>query len=538
MAINPNIALEGHGIDLSQGIAGVGNAYEMAADKKLKRESMRQSTQLHEAQMRNINVQEAQRTAQLARDQQFSDAVSSGAPTQALFAIDHKAAAEYTKAQSDAKASKLQADIYQYTLDEKRLEHLGRAAAASTTGPQFLANIAHLEQNNMISHADSAPYLAEYAKGGWTPEFQQKVQGMATTSMSVAQSMSEKRAEAQLTLNQATEKRLAAESTAKLPGLKAASTLKELEVTGDTPIQPAEKERLKELANNMTMPELLMRAAKGDPDAKAALKLNDQSVAAGRSQINLVQPLPGGKGAEKLTGADYLATLPISMANKVRQVASGDMAAPSLGTRSADGQQLLSALMQYDPTFNSQRAQVRKAFATGPEGANIGSLNTAMVHMDRLSEAVKAMKNGSFTPGNELFNYFKDKYGSASVTDAGMVTDVVVGEMAKAMKGNATDVEIAKLGQKLRASNSPEQWAGIVHHGIELLSDKATTYQERFQQVAPGDTTYDVLLPSARKALNKYGVGGSLSAKPGGTGGGKDLSKHSTDDLFKMLGGK
>ena len=273
--------------------------------------------------------------------------------------------------------------------------------------------------------------------------------------------------------------------------------------------------RINELRQNMSIPELLMRAAKGDPDAKAALQLHDKSVAAGRAQVNVIQPLPGGKGADQLTGSDYLATLPVSMQNELHGIMRGDIKAPTEGTRSPRAQQILSALHQADPTFNEQRAQVRKSFATGPDGANIGSLNTGMVHMDRLSEAVKAMKNGSFTPGNELYNYFKDRFGSAAVTDSGLVTDVVVGEMAKAMKGNATDVEIEKLGKKLRASNSPEQWAGVVHHGIELMADKANTYQERFQQVAPGDTSYDVLLPSARKVLNKYGVGGALAAKPG-----------------------
>lgn len=230
------------------------------------------------------------------------------------------------------------------------------------------------------------------------------------------------------------------------------------------------------------------------------------------------QPVAGGMvpgvtpEAAKLTGEDFLKTLPLMDQNVIRGMATGAIPSPGPNSRSPQAQRNLGLLMQYDPTFTTQRAQVRRAFTTGADAKNIGALNTAIVHLGRLYDTSEALKNGTFTPANEMFNYFKDKFGSATVTNFALLRDAVAGEMATALKGTATDQEIAHLGKSIRASNSPEQMGGIVREGIGILNDKANTYDERYHAQMKDDP-WSPILPSAKATLQRFGV-----TKAGGGG--------------------
>ena len=212
---------------------------------------------------------------------------------------------------------------------------------------------------------------------------------------------------------------------------------------------------------------------------------------------------PQTPAAAQKTGDDFLQGLPPGTAATIKGIAEGRITPPSPNNRSQAAQQLLQSVMQYDPTFTTQRAQVRKAFTTGPDGKNIGALNTAIVHLGRLGDTAEALKNGSFTPGNELFNYFKDKFGSAATTNFGLLRDAVAGEMASALKGTATDVEIEKMGRSIRASNSPDQMHQVVNEGMAILKDKANTYDERYHGVV-GPDQWSPILPSAKAQLDKH----------------------------------
>ena len=117
------------------------------------------------------------------------------------------------------------------------------------------------------------------------------------------------------------------------------------------------------------------------------------------------------------TGEEYLAMLPPGTAAQVRAIADGRTTMPPFGTRGASAQ-LRDAVFRYDPGYSEQRAQIRKAFTTGPDGKNIGSLNTATVHLDMLSDAAQALSNGTFTPGNQAWNNVKAVFGSAELDAA------------------------------------------------------------------------------------------------------------------------
>lgn len=287
---------------------------------------------------------------------------------------------------------------------------------------------------------------------------------------------------------------------------------KEMQAMGLSPDKRAELAmRGKELARANTPTELAMVAADPSTDpvtrdaAKAALKILEQHAIAGRPVTNVsVLPNADPKSAQ-LTGEDFIKTLPAGMSAQVKGITEGRTAMPGAASRSPDAQKLRNAVFQFDPTFTEQRAQVRKAFTTGPDAKNIGALNTAVVHLGRLGDAAEALGNGSFTPGNEAYNWLRDKFGSEKVTNFGLLKDAVAGEMAAALKGNATDIEIEKMGKSIRGANSPDQMRGVIQEGMAILNDKANTYSERYHALMPDDP-WTPILPSAKTQLDKHNV--------------------------------
>ncbi len=265
-----------------------------------------------------------------------------------------------------------------------------------------------------------------------------------------------------------------------------------------------------------------------------------------RPVTQLTAPIPGvNMQPSQLTGQAYLDSLPPAFAASVRGIADGRDTIPAANSRSAAAQQTRNAVYQYDPTFSTQRAQVRRAFTTGKDGTTIGALNTAIVHLARLGATAEALDNGDFTPKNEMYNYFKDKFGSAVVSNFELLKDAVSGEMAAALKGTATDIEIANMKRSIRASNSPDQMKGVVREGMAILGDKATTYDERFHRENPDDP-WSPILPSAQQALGRYGVqrsGGGPEASGGkvtvAVPGGKsyEFSSQAEADAFKHEAG-
>ncbi len=235
----------------------------------------------------------------------------------------------------------------------------------------------------------------------------------------------------------------------------------------------------------------------------------------------------GGFGAgspnANLTGEEFLATLPVGQANQIRAMSEGRMTAPTASARTPAAIALRNALLQYDPQFSEQRAQIRKAFTTGKDGTNIGALNTAPVHLDQMAEAAAAMKNGTFQPGNAVYNYIATKFGASAPTNYKFVMNALAGEAASALKGTATDPEISHIMETLHSDMSPEQAAGVAKTGLHVLAAKLNTYAERYQQqLGEKDTHWSPVLPSAQRVFDKYGIG--LTEKPaetpaGGRGG-------------------
>lgn len=178
------------------------------------------------------------------------------------------------------------------------------------------------------------------------------------------------------------------------------------------------------------------------------------------------------------------------------------------GTRGKIASQVSGAVYAADPNFDESKSEqgwkLRQALVTGPEGKNIASLNTAIVHLDRFSKTVDELGNQSFTPGNKLGVWLKKTFGnSAPATFEGMKA-VVAGEMANALKGQSTDIEIANISHTINVASSPQQIKDVVNQYMPALAEKLNTYRERVASL-PGGGGYDPVLPSAGKVLAEHG---------------------------------
>ncbi len=223
--------------------------------------------------------------------------------------------------------------------------------------------------------------------------------------------------------------------------------------------------------------------------------------------LNKTAPAAAGTpGQPALTGTAFLGTLPPVMATRVQHIASGAETLSAREKSNPAGQALIGAVEQFDPGWSEQRAQLRKAFTTGPDGRNIGNLNTAPVHLAQLADAATAMNNGSFVPGNQLYNAVSTMFGGTAPTDFNGMKTVVAGEMASAMKGVATDPEIEQFNKSVKDSNSPAQLASVIQRVfMPALAAKMQTYNERYHAQSPDDP-WTPVLPSARAAFQHMGI--------------------------------
>jgi hypothetical protein len=312
--------------------------------------------------------------------------------------------------------------------------------------------------------------------------------------------------------------------TAELPGITAEGQQKQRVLAGTNPQGITADQQATLAGQAATRAQTASHNAVEERQGAGRLSVEQQAQALRQTQFNATlgagldangQRRVGPDG-KPLSGEAYLATLQPAYAAMVKAIAGGRQTQLPRGKELA---WIMSAVNQYDPTFTNQRAELRKAFTTGKDGSNIGALNTATVHLDQLADVAKAMQNGNFHPGNEFFNATWRMFGNATPTNFEGLKSAVAGELANALKGNATDVEIANLSKSIDAANSPQQLAGVIDTHMHTLGAKLNTYDERYHAQMPEDK-WSPVLPAAQAAFQKHGVNPLARAAAAGNAGG------------------
>ena len=191
----------------------------------------------------------------------------------------------------------------------------------------------------------------------------------------------------------------------------------------------------------------------------------------------------------------------------VQAYVDGHMSVTPMTFRTAYGQNLFKSIMAVDPTWTETRAQTRKNMTTGPVGKTADALNTAPVHIDDWVTAMQAQQNGSFVPGNAIYNKWAGILGSDKPVTTNAIKDAVSDEIAGSLKqSGATDTSIKAQQENFKNAASPQQAMAVGKSAMGVLRDKLNIYQEKYQRDNPTDTGFNLIQPTTAAIFNKYGV--------------------------------
>ena len=249
-------------------------------------------------------------------------------------------------------------------------------------------------------------------------------------------------------------------------------------------------------------------------DVPYSKDVQDQKIAianaesAGRSAANHPDPI----GDFTKTGEDFLSTIPKQWQPTVRKIAAYDEDPAKVTTmRGGMRETVMQWVNQYNPEYKADqfaiRRPTRQAFTTGTQGQQINAINTAIGHIGLIPKLAAAMKNGSFVPGNEVYNTVKTAFGSDAVTNFDTLKDALSGEVASVLaKGGATVSGIADAKAHIKNASSPEQLTGYVKTLLPIMGSKLNEFNFQYHQAMGANDPWQALSPESKATLSGFGV--------------------------------
>lgn len=309
----------------------------------------------------------------------------------------------------------------------------------------------------------------------------------------------------------------------------------------------------KESAEKPTTASLAQKAAAGDQQAAAALKLaktpnpteTDKAVSdylsahglentpsnRDKARADLVSRgvilhQQAGLPAIELEGAtktpapadasgrhpEVLERLQPGMSAMIKALADGRMQFPgSFALKSPYWNKVLQLVGEYDPTFDATnyktRASTRKDFTSGKAANNIRSLNTAIGHLNSLEEAAKGLNNGGFPLWNYIANKSLKETGDPRVVQFNNAANAVAGELATIFKNTSgTDQEIKAWRDQLSSSSSPAQINASLHQLIQLMGSRMNALNYQWKEGMGRARDFHLLSPESIQILNGIGA--------------------------------
>ena len=225
--------------------------------------------------------------------------------------------------------------------------------------------------------------------------------------------------------------------------------------------------------------------------------------------------LPATAGGTQASGKNdaYLGTLDPSIASQVKAISEGRMALPSgFAMRTPYWQQVMRDVANYDPSFDQANAPARfaarKSFTSGPDAANLTSINTVVGHLDTLNGAIAKLRN--FTGLGTTLNPVANAIAGASdpayqkaraAYDAARGT--VAAELVKTLSGSAGAVHDRQYWlDQFDPDKSPDALKQAVQTAGDLIDSRLEPMRNKYQQ-AMGTTEdpFQTLYPGASVKL-------------------------------------
>ena len=194
-----------------------------------------------------------------------------------------------------------------------------------------------------------------------------------------------------------------------------------------------------------------------------------------------------------------------------KAIANYQMAPPTGASRSPAAVRLMAKVMEINPDFDANQYQSRRKaesdFATGKQGQAVKSFNVALSHLDVLSQAGDALKNGNVKLFNKVAQSVASQTGNPAPTDFNAVKHIVGDEIVKAIVGSGGGVADRENAAKtVDAANSPAQLAGVINRYKQLMKGQldglkkqysSTTGREDFDKFLTPEAQTDMQPPAA-----------------------------------------
>jgi hypothetical protein len=209
---------------------------------------------------------------------------------------------------------------------------------------------------------------------------------------------------------------------------------------------------------------------------------------------------------------NWLKSQPADVQAYIKKIADYEIDPRTTSIKGGHREQVLSAVAQYDPTYDQNsfgsRAKAIRDFATGPQGNIVRSFDVAIDHLDTLQRAADALKNGNYRILNDLRNKWREQTGSELPTDFKALVPIVSGEIAKAVVGSQNALaDREELRAGLKTSASPEQLSGVITGYKALMAGQLKGLRKQYEETT-GKKNFDSRVrESTRKAI--------LSDEPG-----------------------
>lgn len=237
-----------------------------------------------------------------------------------------------------------------------------------------------------------------------------------------------------------------------------------------------------------------------------------------------------------LSGDEFLKTLTTQDARMAKGIAEGRIDIPK-GRAATDPtwQRWLEQAMQYDPEVDQSniytRRGTRKAFTSGPDAANVTSINTALGHLDSLAQAADSLNNfGALGPLNKVANRIRytylDESGDKRTVTFQQTRDAVANELMKVFRGTGGSMtEVEEWKKNIDAAQSPDQLHASIQTAADLLGSRLDALNSKYRQgMGSSSDVFELLTPHAKQIFERYGYGppGSLGGAAGASDGGND----------------
>jgi hypothetical protein len=216
---------------------------------------------------------------------------------------------------------------------------------------------------------------------------------------------------------------------------------------------------------------------------------------------------------------NWLKSQPGDVQAYIKKIADYEIDPRTTSIKGGHREQVLSAVAQYDPTYNQNdfgsRAKAIRDFSTGKQGDIVRSFDVAIDHLDTLQRAADALKNGNYRLVNDLRNKWREQTGSELPTDFKALVPIVSGEIAKAVVGSQNALaDREELRAGLKTSASPEQLSGVITGYKALMAGQLKGLRKQYEDTT-GKKNFDSRVrESTRKAILNEEGGAKGSSSP------------------------